>query len=113
MVDEHFIAKMKPGASIVNTARGGLVKNLDILLEGLLSGKLNQVALDVLVHEPPQSEPLIDAWRANHPEIAGRLMINPHTSYYSQESYLELRRNAAKNALRLLEGKQAYNVLSE
>lgn len=112
MVDEHFIENMKRGASIVNTARGGLVKNLDILLEGLLTGHLNQVALDVLIHEPPKAEPLIDAWRDNHPDITGRLIINPHTSYYSQESYLELRRNAAKNALRLLNDLEAYNILT-
>ncbi len=113
LVDEHFIKSMKHGASLVNTARGGLIKNLNILLDGLLSGQLNQVGLDVLVHEPPIPEPLIDLWRSGDPEIAGRLMINPHTSYYSQEAYLELRRNAARNALRLLEGKAAYNVLSE
>lgn len=112
LVDEQFIEKMKIGASIVNTARGGLIKNLDLLLDALLSGKLNQVALDVLINEPPKPEPMIDAWRSNHPSIAGRLMINPHTSYYSQESYLELRRNAAHNALRLLNGVEAYNILS-
>lgn len=111
LVNADFIAKMKPGASLVNTARGGLIADVDLLLEPLRTNKLFSVALDVLVEEPPVSYKLVDAWRASEDGLEGRLIINPHTSYYSKASSRELRLNAAKNALRMYKGEKPYNVL--
>lgn len=101
IINQEFISKMKPGSSLVNTARGGLVKDPNDFYHALKSGHLNCVALDVLREEPPILGLLIDAWRNSEDWINGRLIINPHSSYYSQAAYKELRSNAAKNALRI------------
>jgi len=111
LVNEDFIAKMKDGASLVNTARGGLFKNLDVLYNALKTGKLSNLAIDVLEKEPPEECPLINDWRNNEDWCIGRLIINPHSSYYSQAAYRELRVNAAKNALRMYKGEEPFNKL--
>jgi lactate dehydrogenase-like 2-hydroxyacid dehydrogenase len=112
MVDAGFVAAMKPGASFVNTARGALVKDLEIFHEPLRSGALHGVALDVLPDEPPIDTPLIAAWRGREPWIDGRLLINPHTAFYSTAAFPEMRAKAARNVLRILNGEQPHNLLS-
>jgi C-terminal binding protein len=98
MVDGRFIEAMKPGASLVNTARGAIVSDLEAFYEPLRSGDLSSVALDVLPEEPPGDSPLIRAWRDREPWLDGRLIINPHSAFYSQQAYVEMRRKAAENA---------------
>ncbi|MCG9554685.1 C-terminal binding protein [Vibrio sp. Isolate31] len=113
IVDSNFISKMKTGASLVNTARGGLVSDIDIFYSALESKSLSSVALDVLPQEPPQNGKLIDAWKSNETWLAGRLLINPHAAYNSIESQLEQRKNAAKNALRAIQGLPLNSVVSD
>ncbi len=53
MVNREFLARMRPGSLLINTARGGLVVEAD-LRESLLSAHLAGAGLDVLNHEPPE-----------------------------------------------------------
>jgi len=53
LIDEAAVARMKPGAFLLNLARGKVLKSLDVLCEGLESGQLGGVALDVFPTEPP------------------------------------------------------------
>ncbi|WP_444938355.1 D-2-hydroxyacid dehydrogenase [Microbulbifer sp. JMSA002] len=79
LIDRDFIANMKPGALLINTARGGLVDE-EAVADALRSGKLGGAALDVLSEEPPQ---------ASHPLLATdipNLIITPHNAWISRES---------------------------
>ena len=111
MVDEVFIKKLKKGSILINTSRGGIIKNLDCIHMGILSGKLGAVGLDVLPKEPPDrssKEKLLLSW-ANDSKISNQIIINPHTSYYSPQSYEEMRYKAAKMSLDAMRGNLKHN----
>ncbi|MEW6593810.1 MAG: C-terminal binding protein [Thermodesulfobacteriota bacterium] len=96
IIDAEFLARMKPGSILINTARGGLIQSLDAIHDALESGHLLGTGLDVLPEEPPTPGLLIDAWLANDPRFAGRVIINPHTAYFSDHAWREMRYKAAE-----------------
>lgn len=69
MIDRAFIERMKDGAILINTARGGLVDE-EALAQALKSGKLAGAGLDVMAKEPPEEgNPLIgleNCWITPH-----------------------------------------------
>ena len=98
MIDAAAVAAMKPGAYLINTARGPICDTA-ALLAGLRSGKLAAVGLDVLPEEPATPEdPLVAAWQANEPWIRGRMLLNPHAGFYSPDALVDLRRKAIETA---------------
>lgn len=109
MVDQEFISLMRPHSMVINTARGKLIKDLSVIELSLRNGHLSFVGLDVLPSEPPEQHPLIDAWIKGEEWLAGRLIINPHASFYSQQSVLEVRKKAAQNALGIIQGEKPQN----
>jgi D-3-phosphoglycerate dehydrogenase len=113
MIDAEFLHRMKPGTSLVNTARGGILADLDCLEQALRSERLASAALDVLPNEPPKDHPLILAWREDADWIRGRLIITPHSAYYSERGSYEMRYKAAETArLYLVEGRLRNQILS-
>ena len=96
LIGADALARMRPSAYLVNTARGGLVDGA-ALLAALDAGELAGAALDVLEGEPPDEL----GWRlARHP----RVVATPHAAWYSEEAFLTLKTEVAKEALRVLEG---------
>ncbi len=113
LVNKNFIKKLKKNCIFINTARGEIVENLDHLYNGLISKKLSFVALDVLPEEtlPIKSSKLINAWKKND-KFSGKIIINPHTSYYSKKAFIEMRKKTAQNALRILKKLKPKNIIN-
>lgn len=92
LVNDEFLAAMKPGALLINTARGGLVDE-GALKRALLGGRLGAAALDVLSVEPPPADhPLLD------PAIPN-LIITPHNAWVSRECRQRLLDGVVANVL--------------
>jgi phosphoglycerate dehydrogenase-like enzyme len=112
MADSSFFESLKPGAVLINTARGAIV-NLDALHHSLHNGRLRAAGLDVLPVEPPnRSHPLIKAWESNDEWLQGRLQITPHSAFWCRESFEEMRRKAAEEAKRVLLGGSPLNPVN-
>ena len=98
LINAAAVAAMKPGAWLICNARGPICDTA-ALLEGLRSGKLAAVGLDVLPKEPATpDDPLVAAWQANEPWIRGRVLLNPHAGFYSPDAFVDLRRKAIETA---------------
>jgi phosphoglycerate dehydrogenase-like enzyme len=96
MIGEAALSAIKPGALLVNTARGGLV-DLGALETALREGQLGGAGLDVLPAEPPDPQhPLVQAFRRREPGLDGRLLLTPHVAWFSPAGRADLRRKSAE-----------------
>ena len=106
MVDAQFLANMKEGSSLINTARGDLINDYEDLERYLDKGLLSFVYLDVLKSEPPQRNSFLDKWRSGR--YQEKVLINPHTAFYSQESFIEMRTKACESAMSIINNQAPY-----
>lgn len=83
MIDEHFISLMPDSSYLVNTARGGLIKDINIIENALRTNRLAGVGFDVLPKEPPENTGLIAEWKNDADWLKGRMIINNHTAFFS------------------------------
>lgn len=104
MIGADEIAAMRPGAVLVNVARGGLIDE-DALLAALCAGRLRGAALDVFSAEPlPADHPLRDA---------PNLLITPHTSAYSHHFWEREEALIVENIRRYVHGASLLNVVDK
>ena len=113
LIDKKFISKMKKGSSLVNTSRGKIISNLDDFYMPLKKKLINSISLDVLPEEPPLKSKLINAWKNNEKWLNGRVIINPHTAFYSKHSFKNMREQAALNALNYINKKKLKNLVNK
>ncbi len=103
LVDDDLLGRMKPGSYLVNTARGAVV-DIDALVRTLATDRLAGVGLDVLPVEPIAPD---------HPLLQDRrVILSPHSAFYSQTSEIELRTKAARNIVSWMRhGRPDYPVV--
>lgn len=102
MIAERELALLKPGAYVVNTARGAVIKKTAIL-DALREGRIAGAGLDVV-----EDEPLKTAEEAATPN----LIVTCHAAFCSVESKLEMRATSARIALAAVLGEPLENVVN-
>lgn len=91
---------MKPTAYIINTARGKIINERD-LIDAVSSGKIAGAFLDVIRNEPA----IVDDPMLQTPGI----FVTPHVSYLSVESMRALKEYAVGNLVSVLRGEEPLN----
>lgn len=101
LINSKSIAKMKDGAFLINTSRGGLIVE-DDLKKALNSGKLAGAAVDVVSTEPiKRDNPLLEA---------DNIIITPHIAWASREARARLMQTTVENIEAFLEGQPIHVV---
>jgi len=103
LMNAGHIAQMKPGAILINTARGGLVDH-DALLAALGSGRLFGAGLDVTDPEPlPPDHPLLHR---------DDVVVTPHVAAATAEGKARLYESAVTQALQVLRGEYPNHLVN-
>lgn len=105
LIDARALGLMKPGAFLINAARGGIVDEA-ALVDALRAGRLAGAATDVLAAEPPAAgQPLIAASRE-----MDNLIITPHTAWAAVEARQRLINEIAENVAAFESGDERNRV---
>ncbi len=104
LIGRRLLATAKPGAILVNVARGGIVESEEVLLDALECGQLGAVALDVFADEPPDpAHPLLA-----HPHV----ICTPHsvglTAHWNERVFGSL----AEDIQAVLAGRRPAHVVN-
>ena len=102
LIGERELKLVKPGARLINVARGELI-NDKALLDALNNDQLAAAALDVFVQEPPEDMSLVQ-----HPNV----IATPHLGASTEEAQREVAIEAAEQVLAILEGRPARNTVN-
>jgi glyoxylate reductase len=102
VVNAARLARMKPTAIVVNTARGGCVDS-GALVEALVTGRIFAAALDVF-----EGEPAIDARLLAAP----RLVLAPHVGSATTEARTQMARLCADGVIGVLTGQRPANLVN-
>jgi len=104
LINAESLSWIKPGGCyFVNVARGGLVDEV-ALLQAIKDGRIKGAGLDVTEHEPyPADGPLLGL-----PNV----VITPHSAFYSDQGFVEMREKAAMEVKRVLAGDPPRNCVN-
>jgi len=109
LIAKQQLAQLPKGAIVINTARGGVVNEKD-LLDALENNHLAGVATDVLTTEPPpENHLLVSANNVNAPTSG--LIVTPHIAWASVESRQRMLDQVALNITAFLAGR-GRNIVS-
>jgi D-3-phosphoglycerate dehydrogenase len=102
ILDDAQFALMKPGAKIINCARGGIISE-EALARALESGKIGGAAIDVFIEEPPFNSPLLNF---------DNVIVTPHLGASTQEAQVNVAIDIAKEIVSVLSGGSAKNAIN-
>ena len=103
LFDRAAFQAMKPTAVFINTARGAVVQEED-LVWALQQGEIAMAGIDVMETEPiPIDHPLLKLDNA---------VVTPHVAWYSEEAVKSLQLKAAQEAARVLSGQAPKNPVN-
>jgi D-3-phosphoglycerate dehydrogenase len=97
LIGRDALAKLRPGAIVLNVARGGIVDEA-ALAEALRSGRLGGAGIDVFEQEPPKGSPLLDA---------PKTLLTPHLGASTAEAQVLVAEEVAAQVLDVLDGRSA------
>lgn len=108
MADRRFFGKMKKGAYLINTARGGLVNSAD-LIDAIASGQLAGAGLDVLDHEPVQKDHVL---LTAPEEVRRKIIFSPHIAGVSASAFRRTYEIVMENVLAVKQGGRPVNIVN-
>jgi len=101
IISSNLMSKMKKGALIINTARGGLIDEIAACVL-LRSGHLGGVGLDVYENEPPHHSPLF---------ALDNVVFTPHTAARTVEATAGMASISVQNLINVLSGKPCHYIV--
>jgi D-3-phosphoglycerate dehydrogenase/C-terminal binding protein len=112
MIDAAAMGRMRDGTFLINTARGGLMAAAAVVA-AIESGRLAGAGIDVLEQEPPpDDDPLVAAWRNPAHPAHHRVLLNPHSAFYSEEGLMDMRIRGSEACRRAIGGQPVRNVVN-
>ena len=100
LINSENVSKFKPGAILVNAARGAIFENYDILCRALEKGYLGLVAIDTLIVEPPDlAHPIF-----HHP----RVIFSAHVAARTENAQKRILRTTGEDLQAVLHGRPAH-----
>jgi len=101
VINAGVMSEMKPGAIIVNTARGGLIDEA-AAYEALKSGRLGGMGIDVYEKEPPVRTPLFGL---------DNVVLTPHTASHTLEATVNMANMSVQNLIDVLSGRECPYIV--
>ena len=102
LINQKRLGLMKPGAFLINLARGGIIENIDVLYEALTNGPLAGAALDVFEPEPPD---------VSHPIFKlDNCLTAPHAICMSKRAMFNSFKMMAEDMAAVLQGRRPQFV---
>ncbi|HLS68192.1 MAG TPA: C-terminal binding protein [Kiloniellales bacterium] len=112
IINRETLGWLKPGAVLVNTARGGLVDPA-LIVEAIREGRLAAAGLDVFPQEPTDpATPWYRTWIEQPEWLRGRLLLSPHTAWLAEESRQDARSKAVETLVAYLERGELRNCVN-
>ena len=103
LIGADAIDRMKPGAILINTSRGGIIDE-DAACQALKSGKLGGLGLDAFEIEPPEGSPLF---------AFDNVVVTPHTGAHTREATDNMAFASIRNLTDVLSGKECPFIVNK